>query len=154
MPRLNLYSNYVGIDPGQNGGMVAIHRDGTVASTKMPATRRDVFDWLAQTTHPIAVVEKVHAMPKQGVSSSFKFGMQFERVCMALVAARIPFREVTPQAWMKGMSIPPRKKTESGTQWKNRLKGIAQQLFPSVNVTLATADAFLIAEYCRRTTVS
>ena len=41
-------------------------------------------------------------------------------------------------------------KTESKTEWKNRLKGMAQQLYPDLKVTLATADALLIATYCKR----
>jgi hypothetical protein len=38
------------------------------------------------------------------------------------------------------------------TEWKNRLKAKAQQLFPqqSKHITLKTADALLIAEYARK----
>ena len=32
-------------------------------------------------------------------------------------------------------------------EWKNKLKGLAQQLFPSEKVTLKNADAILIANY-------
>lgn len=39
---------------------------------------------------------------------------------------------------------------ESKQSFKNRLKDKAQQLFPREKVTLATADALLIAEYARR----
>jgi Holliday junction resolvasome RuvABC endonuclease subunit len=89
-------------------------------------------------------------MPKQGVASSFKFGVNYGIVRMALTAAGIPFEEVTPQAWQKALGITHRKKTETPSEWKNRLRARAQQLFPSVSLTLATADALLIAEYCRR----
>ena len=69
---------------------------------------------------------------------------------MALTAAGIPFEEVTPVVWQRGLGIPVRKKDESRSQFKGRLKAKAQQLFPQVKVTLKTADALLISEYCRR----
>ena len=102
------------------------------------------------------MIEKVHSFPGQGVASSFKFGMGFGGLIMALVSSGIPFEFVTPRVWQKAMGITPREKsnrsdfTESKTQFKNRLKAKAQQLFPAVRVTLKTSDALLIAEYCRR----
>ncbi len=39
---------------------------------------------------------------------------------------------------------------KTGIIFKNRLKGFAQQLYPLQKITLATADAFLIAEFGRR----
>jgi len=89
-------------------------------------------------------------MPKQGVASSFKFGMNYLFLRACLVSCEIPFAEVTPRTWMKALAIRTRRKTETTTQWKNHLKQIAQQLFPQQPVTLATCDALLIAEYCRR----
>jgi Holliday junction resolvasome RuvABC endonuclease subunit len=97
-----------------------------------------------------AVIEHVHAMPKQGVSSTFKFGVGYGGLRMALIAASIPFEEVTPRTWQKALGVVVRKKTETKTQFKNRLKAKAQQLFPRESITLKTADALLIAEYCRR----
>lgn len=153
MPRLFGNSQaYIGVDPGQSGGLVIIRHDGRVSSCQMPKTERDVWNWCynLNDTDAIAVIEHVHSMPGQGVASSFKFGRGYGGLRMALIAANIPFEEVTPQRWQKGLAIPARKKTESKTQFKNRLKAKAQQLFPKVPVTLATADALLIAEYCRR----
>ena len=149
---------YIGIDPGQSGGLVAITAEEVMA-TPMPSTERDVWDWISQyeedwaaarITPAVAVIEKVHSFPGQGVVSTFKFGMGYGGLRMALIASSIPFEEVTPRTWQKALSIPPKKKTESNSQWKNRLKQKAQQLFPEVKVTLKTADALLIAEFCRR----
>ena len=33
------------------------------------------------------------------------------------------------------------------TEWKNKLKGLAQRLYPREKVTLNTADAILLAHY-------
>ena len=158
MPTLDPRS-FIGIDPGAGGGIVRLGPRGTVLDCiKMPTTEADVWEWFSKFDgiqlggeDAKAVIEKVHAMPKQGVSSTFKFGCGYGGLRMALIAAGIPFDQVTPQAWIKALAIPPKKKTESKTQWKNRLKAHAQQLFPQEKVTLATADALLIAEYCRRT---
>jgi hypothetical protein len=62
------------------------------------------------------------------------------------------FDEVTARSWQKALEILPRKKAEGNSQWKNRLKGKAQQLFPNIasQITLLTTDALLIAEFCRR----
>ena len=151
---------YIGIDPGASGGIAWI--EGTeVQAVKMPSTEHDIFDALHEIVHPVkyrgahqptvhASIEKVHAMPKQGVSSTFKFGVNYGLLRGMLVALRVPFEEPTPQRWIKRLEIPNKKKSETPTQWKNRLKGRAQQLFPQVKITLSTSDALLIAEYTRR----
>lgn len=61
----------------------------------------------------------------------------------------IPFEEKLPQTWLKAFNLST-KAGESKTQWKNRLKSKAQQLFPRLPITLAVADALLLAEYGRR----
>lgn len=150
---------YIGIDPGKSGGLVAIG-DRDILIGKMPATEHDiaaVFDRITclsteTGTCMIAYIEKVHSMPKQGVTATFTFGMNYGFLRGVMVAYGIPFEEVTPQKWMGYFSIK-RKKDEPKTAFKRRLLGKAQNLFPHVNgLTLATADALLIAEYCRRTT--
>jgi crossover junction endodeoxyribonuclease RuvC len=155
MPEMPCNKTFIGVDPGKHGGLVCMDYDGRVLDLiRMPSTESDVWKWFIEIYDPsvrtVAVIEKVHSMPKQGVASSFTFGMGYGGLRMALIAAGIPFDQVTPQKWMKAIGIPPRKKTDTNNQWKNRLKAHAQQLFPQENITLATADALLIAEYCRR----
>lgn len=155
MPSLN--GVYLGIDPGASGGLASIAADGTKA-VSMPQTERDIWEWFYEfhpDMNPFAIIEKVGGyIQREGGnpgSAMFKFGMSYGGLRMALVAAGIPFDEVTPQAWQKALGISSRGKTETRGMFKNRLKAKAQQLFPSVKVTLATADALLLAEYCRRT---
>lgn len=61
----------------------------------------------------------------------------------------IPFEEKLPQTWLKAFNLST-KAGESKTKWKNRLKSKAQQLFPRLPITLAVADALLLAEFSRR----
>ena len=68
---------------------------------------------------------------------------------MALLALNIPFKEVTPQTWMKYYGMR-KEKTESKTEWKRRLRELLQRIMPDVKVTNDTADAILIANYCKQ----
>lgn len=154
---MSTYVGFIGIDPGQSGGIARVKLDGSVIlACKMPETERDVWDLfkLAQAPGPsfdvtpcFAMIERVHSMPKQGVSSSFKFGKGYGFLRGCLTASGIPWEDVTPQAWQKTMAC------MTGGD-KNVSKAKAQQLFPAVKVTHALADALLIAEYCRRTVLS
>lgn len=57
----------------------------------------------------LALIEDVHAMPKQGVSSSFSFGFVTGQMGMALTAAGIPKDKISPQYWKKYLRVPAEK---------------------------------------------
>lgn len=140
--------NYIGIDPGKSGGIAVITTEGAAYAYRMADTDRDLLDLLGDIGAGVscAMLEQVHAMPGQGVTSTFTFGRGFGKLEMALCAARIPFELVTPQKWQKALGC-----LTKGD--KNVSKAAAQRLFPTLKVTHAIADALLIAEYCRRTKV-
>jgi crossover junction endodeoxyribonuclease RuvC len=138
----------IGIDPGKSGGIAWI-MDGKSCVEKMPETIRDLWDLIAdisaesvtQDDHPvIAYLESVHSSPQMGVKSAFTFGNGFGHLEMALTAAGIPFERVRPQVWQKAMGC-----LTKGD--KNVSKRRAQELFPDIKVTHATADSLLIARY-------
>lgn len=143
---------YIGLDLGANGGVVILTSDGTVKEVfKNPNT---VSDWIEKlekykTEHCFCITERVHSMPKNGGKANFTFGFTCGVALSLLEVNQIPFQEVTPQTWIKTYMMK-KEKTETSTQWKNRLKNKAKQLFPKENITLWNADAFLIAEFCRR----
>lgn len=148
---------YLGVDPGASGGMAIVNGVFTEVTPMLP-TDSDIWAWFSVRDFgecwAFAVIEKVggYIGEAQPGSSAFKFGASYGKLLMALTAAGIPFEEVTPQRWQKALGIAPRKSKqgETKTAFKNRLKQKAQQLFPGVTVTLATCDALLIAEFCRR----
>jgi hypothetical protein len=138
---------YIGIDPGQSGSIAVVFPSGNATWIKLDSTDHDIADWLRDIQvnyHGICCIERVSAMPKQGVSSTFKFGRSFGFLQGLLVAFQIPFELVTPQKWQGFMSC-----RTAGD--KNVSKAAAQRLHPSLKITHANADALLIAEYCRRT---
>lgn len=141
---------YIGIDPGENGALVFVYHHeppryypfhGGYDSVMLRRLRNlDTYRIL---------VESVHAMPSQGVTSMFSFGKQFGMILGVLEAYRLEYEMTTPQKWQRYMGI---KKIpgETKTAKKNRHKAMAQELFPEIKVTHAIADALLIAECCRR----
>jgi len=134
----------IGIDPGASGGIALL--GSTATAWKMPETERDLWELFQSLPleNVFAYIELVHSMPRQGVASSFKFGKNYGLLRGMLIASCLPFDEVTPQRWQKLMGCLSRGD-------KNTTKAKAQQLFPSLKVTHAIADALLIAEYGRRT---
>lgn len=154
---------YIGIDPGKNGGIAVI---GYENKREQNQRKIDVYVYQDDTLIKLAkefayfrnvlkedsicYLELVHAMPKQGVSSTFNFGMNFGFIQGVLKAYNIPYELVTPQKWKKEFSC---------TSDKNTSIEVCKRLFPKVNLKATVrckkdhdgmAEALLIAEYGRR----
>lgn len=148
---MSRYDFYLGIDPGKSGA-IAILTDNQLHSVhKMPIDANgflEIFDSSFDNAKMVTVVEKVHAHPGQGVTSMFTFGYGVGRLHASLEMLYIPYHLETPRTWMKFHKMK-KNKGESGTQYKNRLKALAQRLFPNEKIFGWNADALLIAYYCR-----
>ena len=88
-------------------------------------------------------------MPKQCVVSMFKFGMNYGIWKGMLASFEIPFIEITPKTWQKGVI--------SKAQDKKPALAAAGRMFPTAELTGprgggkdGRADALLIADFCRR----
>lgn len=151
---------YMGIDPGKSGGISVIDTEKGVEYQPMPSTRGDIWRQIdcGVDTIQFCCIEKVWSFPGQGVTSAFTFGKGYGELLGFLTAADIPSEEIPPRKWQKEFGIKPRdKKKETQPQFKERLRGMCQQLFPNLSVWEETltkqrsvCDAILIAEYCRR----
>jgi len=141
---------YVGIDPGNTGAMAVLTPH---TARVIDFTDPSFFDKLKNSAeYAHCMVEKVHAMPKQGVTSVFTFGTAYGKALGMLIVLKVPYTLVTPQKWQKVFGISGRK----GCTKKQSLER-ARALFPGLAAShLARkkdhnrADALLIAEYCRR----
>ena len=117
----------LGIDPGISGAISFFSDDGDLLGVKdMPTmalgkkkqinaaglssfldyTQNEFNfrnDWCddKKCLSQVAYLEKVNAMPGQGVSSMFNFGMGYGAIQGVLAANGIPFHLVTPQKWKK-----------------------------------------------------
>jgi hypothetical protein len=148
----NIY--FIGCDPGQSGGFVILDESMNVKEVfKTPQDRVSFIDKMNEVSSigkVFLMKERVHSQPKNGGKSNFTFGYNIGILEACITMAKIPFQDITPQTWMKFFMLK-KEKNEAQTAWKNRIKQRAQELFPSERVTLWNADAFMIAEYCRRT---
>lgn len=145
---------YIGIDPGKSGGLAVVIEGATPYTFPMPETDGELWATICDISkmcdgNVIAAIELVHSSPQMGVKSAFTFGQGFGSLRMALTAARLSWREVRPQVWMKEMGC-----MTKGD--KNVSLQRAQALFPvaewpkTKTARLAIADALLIAEWLRR----
>lgn len=140
----------IAIDPGKNGG-IAIYsseKNKLVEVVKMPPTPQELLSFLRlYQFNSVCYLERVGGLPGMGGSAMFNFGKGFGHIEMALLCAKIPTNEVLPQKWQKFLSLGT-KGSKSTSEWKNKLKTRAEQLFPDAGkITLATSDALLILRY-------
>lgn len=135
---------HIGIDPGAKGAIAVL---GGESAEIVEFSKTTPHEWsgflLRHAPGAFCYLERVSAMPGQGVASTFKFGHQAGMLEGILVAHFIPFERVTPQTWQRGMGC------LSGGN-KNVTKRRAEELFPDQKITHSVADALLIAEWCRR----
>lgn len=144
---------YIGIDPGKNGGIAFVGDDYNlpiVYPFSEETLLNEIQNCYSYNDYMKCTLEHVHAMPKQGVSSTFNFGMNFGFIQGVLKAYNIPYELVTPQKWKKEFSC---------TSNKNTSIDVCKRLFPGVNLKATVrckkdhdgmAEALLIAEYGRR----
>ena|SRR5271165_4412275 len=157
---------YIGIDPGLNGaiGVLSeispywrseVHDTPTMVVSGTKDKRVYNVPAMAALLKPfkgadaLVVLEAVHSMPKQGVSSSFSFGEGFGMWKGIIAAYELPLELVSPQRWKKAILADQGKGKDA-----SRFKAIA--LFPALAEQLARkkddgrAEAILMTEYGRR----
>jgi crossover junction endodeoxyribonuclease RuvC len=99
----------IGIDPGLSGGIAVIENGRIVETHRIPVVKfggkkvmdsRGLREILIERDYASRVViEKVHAMPGQGVTSMFTFGFGAGVIEGVLAGITMPFEYVTPQKW-------------------------------------------------------
>lgn len=151
LPRLT-----VAIDPGLSGGIAWTWSNEPeplgVYARKMPDTPKDILDLLntleERSCGCECIMENVGgSRPGNAAKGSRTFAVHQGHLEMALLAAGIPVKKVTPAKWMNYL-VPDRTKGEANyTKRKNQIKAAVQARFPHLKVTLATADALGILLY-------
>lgn len=103
-------SAILGIDPGLSGAWALLFPDNSVTAGDLPTVAGEIdvptlAKLLRAADIAFAVVEDVHAMPGQGVSSTFKFGRAHGAVLGCLLTLEIPVHPVPPTRWKKHLRL-------------------------------------------------
>lgn len=147
---------HVAIDPGASGGVAWL--DGLMRTKAMPQEATAIVDLLRDLKSDNYTTLFIEQLPRfvpmgggKGIPGSMAAVMfeNFGIILGAAMALGYRIERVTPQAWQKELGLGTSKGL-SKTEWKNKLKGRAQELFPGIPITLKTSDALLIWEYGRR----
>jgi len=143
----------IGVDPGMSGAIAYVDHGHLLTVVDMPVVGNDISTALLTQMVRMhddvtwAAVERVHSMPKQGVATTFKFGMAYGMVRAAVGGLLVPMEEPTPNVWKKSFNLDADKE-------KARL--LALKLFPDKAELLKNkghhgrAEAALIALWCER----
>ncbi|MFG0329831.1 MAG: hypothetical protein ACF8PN_08040 [Phycisphaerales bacterium] len=108
---------HIGIDPGATGAIAAVTDtgelvdvddmpvvDGHVQPALLAQTLKNWANWHAPIVQ--VAVEKVGAMPKQGVSSTYKFG-EATGVALGVVGAlNLAVCRPLPSVWKRNLGVP------------------------------------------------
>ncbi len=156
--------NILGIDPGKSGGIALVSEDRRVLHLdRIPTVRTvkskreyDVPTLVSTLAHlkarygiGLAVIERTHAMPGQGVSTMWTMGMGYGLVVGVVSALGIPLELADPAAWKRAMiGAAPDPKARKGMAIL-----AAGRLFPGTTFAKTEhdlAEALLLAEWGHR----
>ncbi|WP_292532290.1 hypothetical protein [Methylocystis sp.] len=141
----------LGVDPGLSGAVAFYFVDAPhlVAAEDMPTVDGAIdvatlASRIRQMQPGLAVIERVAAMPKQGVASTFKFGAAYGALLGVVGALSIPSILVTPPKWKKHFALNSDKETS---------RALALRLWPARSDLFerkkdhGRAEAALLARY-------
>lgn len=166
----------IAIDPGIKGGIAVKLNNGIVHAWKMPDTLGGIEGWFryqlsALTAEELAnhkpedrpgvwcYLEKVHSMPKQRPTAIWTFAENYGALKALLLAYEVSRVDVEPKTWQKAIgatreALPkgatPTVKERIKREAKKRIKEIVEAKYPSVKVTMETADALGILMYAEK----
>lgn len=145
---------YAGIDPGLKGGIACIGDECSAEPMPVIGGEIDVtalHEWLAKYGPDLTVVEQVHSMPKQGVKSTFTFGVGYGRILATLDLMAYPYIVVRPQEWKKQVLAGTAKDKDAAITFARRSFPWAELMPGKKRVPHdGIADALCLAEYGRK----
>lgn len=148
-------SIYIGLDPGKKGAMAIMGYSNTTGERYMmkiiPFDPQEYIKALKQYNGATVCIEQVHSISKQGIASSFTFGVMYGWLLGMLDTIGVSYQAVSPQKWKK----------DFGLLRSDKLKSVevCQHLLPNANLYRTDrckkpddgmAEAALLAIYARR----
>jgi hypothetical protein len=137
----------LGVDPGITGGIAFLFANCVVAEDIPTAGGEVDVDTLVRRVREmqpaLAIIERANAMPKQGVASTFKYGVAYGALRTVVALCNIPYRLVTPGKWKNHFRL---------DADKEQSRALAIQFWPgcgyfSRKKDHGRAEAALIARY-------
>lgn len=140
----------LGVDPGMKGALgFYFPAVGRVAMEDLPIADKEInapalVSRIKAFKPEMCILERVHSMPKQGIASTFKFGVSFGEVRGVICAMNIPLYLVSPQKWKKSYGL---------SSDKEQSRALAIRTFPFNADRLmlkkheGRAEAALLAKY-------
>ena len=137
----------VGVDPGLHGGIAVLTSGGLLQhAIQMPSGGGRILisevcgylsPWLEEGIDMV-IIESVHSMPRQGVSSTFTFGRAFGAIEGAIEALKIPQTGLTPQTWKRKLGLP--------TGDKDGARQFAQRRWPDFDYWRTKSNGQAVAD--------
>jgi crossover junction endodeoxyribonuclease RuvC len=147
----------LGIDPGLSGAMSFYFPDAPahITAEDLPLAGGEIdaatfAQRIRQMAPTMAIIEQVNAMPKQGVSSTFKFGQAYGTARGIVTGLGIPLHLVTPATWKKHFRL---------DADKEKSRALALRLWPTAphfgrKKDHGRAEAALLARYAAETLIT
>lgn len=161
---------YIGADPGLSGAIALYVPASDYPIGSGSPTYIEVFDmptydvdgkrqmdlcgianimttWAKSYQVKITLVERVSAMPDQGVTSSFNFGFSAGALQQSIASAGLPMKVISPATWKAIMGL------RGGKENKDMSRQLASRLFPTYSHLWTRkkddgrAEAVLLAYY-------
>ena len=145
------------IDPGISGALAfylksPLHVSGLQLVCDMPLISGDINPHqlhaiIRQQRPDLAIIERVHPHPKEGVSSVWRFAAAYTVACTVVRLQEIPIMLVTPAKWKKAMGV------KGGPEGKEQCRLLAIDMFPTCQELFKLkrhhnrAEAVLLAAY-------
>lgn len=148
---------YYGVDPGKTGCMCVFNKDDYEdihfldwpKDNQVSEYVKDIENTFNNYKPKLVVIEKVNAMPNQGVVSMFNFGMNYGIWQGILTTFKVPYRLIQPKQWRKGLVV-----NSDGDTTKVANYNVCSRLFPNADIKgprgaimSGRVDALLMAYY-------
>ena len=154
----------IGIDPGLSGAIAVLENNKVLNTFDMPVmpekkkNKRQlnsahlvslIKENISTSEEVAIVVERVNAMPGQGVTSMFNFGQTFGAIKGICAALELPIFFIRPAKWKKHFELINSSKDSSRTKAIEMYPKLSNQLAKKKDVN--KSDAILIARFFSET---
>jgi len=148
---------WIAIDPGASGAICALNEDGDIIFKDFKKGElKGYISWLKDVieTHgkpTMITIEKVRAMPGQGVSSMLSLGRRVGELEGMLQTLDLGYLETRPQEWQKVCGVEPKSGKKGTHAAVSKIYPDAQLHGPQGGLLDGRCDALGMAHFLRKT---